>query len=34
MTLFEKTPLLSLFSAPKHKNSKDQSHNSMPLFNL
>ena len=34
MTLFEKTPLFSLFCASEHKNVKDQSHNPMPLFNF
>ena len=34
MTLFEKTPILSLFSDSERKNSKDQSHNPMPLFNI
>jgi hypothetical protein len=34
MTLFEKTPVYSLFSASEQKNSGEQNHNLMPLFNF
>lgn len=34
MTLFEKTPIFSLFSAWERKNYNDPSHNPMPLFDF
>jgi hypothetical protein len=34
MTLFEKTPIFSLFSASERKNCHEQSYNSMPLFDF
>jgi hypothetical protein len=34
VTLFEKTPISSLFSASESKNFHDPSHNSMPLFDF
>jgi len=34
MTLFEKTPIFSLFSASERQNRDEQSHNYMPLFDF